>query len=138
MPFAFTVYGDDQIEGFPPAYSVSHIETQAELPDGAIYYDTEQELQFAIDEFESQWAELVDENTGEIVSEQDENVDAVLKESDIDGLFSKLKLPSEQPENAGFWLNEGVLTFWNGEQNKTLDFNEGTNKSVFGSIVGDV
>ena len=137
MPFAFTVY-DDQIEGFPPTYSAVQIETQDGLPDGATFYETEQELQSAIDEIEAQWSELLNENTDEIESQQNESADAVLKQSDIDTLFSKLKLPSEQPENAGFWLNEGVLAFWDGEQNKTLDFNEGTNTSVFGTVVGDI
>ena len=137
MPFALKVY-DDQIEGFPPGYSVSQIETQDGLPEGATYFETEQELQSAVNALESDWAQLLDENTNEIMSEQEENVDAVLKQSDIDSLSSKLKMSSSQPENAGFWLNEGVLTFWNGEGNKSLDFNEGTITSVFGTVVGDI
>lgn len=36
-----------------------------------------------------------------------------------------------------FWDNGGTLTYWDGTQNKVLDFNEGPNQSVFGTPLGD-
>ena len=86
-------------------------------------------MQSAIHALESQWSELLNANTDEIVADQDEKAEAVLRQGE---------LASQQPENAGLWLNEGVLTFWNGEQNKKLDFSEGTNTSLFGTVVGDI
>lgn len=45
--------------------------------------------------------------------------------------------PATQPTEPGLWLNGGVLMFWDGVQNKPIDFNEGPNSSVFGVPLGD-
>ena len=47
-------------------------------------------------------------------------------------------LSNAQPATAGFWLNAGVLTFWNGTTNQVLDFNEGDKTSLFGTPLGDI
>ena len=50
-----------------------------------------------------------------------------------------LSLPSSQPVSAGFWLDGGVLTFFNGTDNSVVDFNEGTPSSRFGTpLPGDI
>lgn len=47
-------------------------------------------------------------------------------------------LPNTQPATPGFWLNGGVLTFYNGTSNAVLDFNEGAQTSLFGTDLGDI
>lgn len=47
-------------------------------------------------------------------------------------------LGTTQPTIPGLWIDNGVLTFWNGATNSVLDFDEGTRSSVFGTPLGDV
>lgn len=54
-----------------------------------------------------------------------------------DGLRPYL-YPDTQPPSQGLWLDNGVLTYWSGVTNHTVDFNEGQNTSLFGSPVGDI
>lgn len=45
-------------------------------------------------------------------------------------------LPIEQPIVPGLWLNEGVLTFFDGTDNKVFDFNNGELLDAFGNPTG--
>jgi len=46
---------------------------------------------------------------------------------------------SQPTTGVGLWLNNGVLTFWDGTQNNILDFNEGSQTSLFDTeIQGDI
>ena len=47
-------------------------------------------------------------------------------------------LPDTQPTTPGLWLDGGVLTFFDGTNNNVLDFNEGTQTSLFGTDLGDI
>ena len=47
-------------------------------------------------------------------------------------------IPSTQPDIPGFWMDNGVLTFFSGTQNIPMDFNDGESLSVFGTPLGDV
>ena len=142
MPFAFIMLDDgEQIEGFPLAYSIIEIENEQDLPNGATYYETLEEVSSAVEAADQNWVDNINEYTdAQIEAQEQENAefDAPIRESDLEELLSRLKIPDAQPEKENLWLNEGVLTFWNGEQNKIVDFNEGTNTSVFGTIVGDI
>lgn len=42
-----------------------------------------------------------------------------------------------QPTTPGFWNSNGVLMYWDGIENKPIDFSEGENVSVFGTPLGD-
>ncbi len=46
-------------------------------------------------------------------------------------------LPTSQP-SLGFWLDGGVLTFFDGVNNYAVDFDEGPQTSLFGTPLGDV
>lgn len=49
----------------------------------------------------------------------------------------KITPNSQQPTDPGFWVNNGVPTFFDGQTNKVVDLVDGTNTSVFGTNVGD-
>lgn len=47
--------------------------------------------------------------------------------------------PTTQPTTAGTWLNNGLLTYFNGTTNVPYDLNEGTPTSLFGTpLEGDI
>ena len=46
-------------------------------------------------------------------------------------------LPTSQPPIAGTWLNNGILTFFNGTINVPYDLDEGQRTSLFGTDLGD-
>ena len=47
-------------------------------------------------------------------------------------------IPTTQPSSAGLWSNNGVLTYWDGTDNNSVDFNDGDSTSVFGTPLGDI
>ena len=50
----------------------------------------------------------------------------------------KITSNTKQPTEAGFWVNNGVPTFFDGQTNKVVDLVEGTKTSVFGTPLGDI
>lgn len=44
---------------------------------------------------------------------------------------------NSQPTTPGFWNDNGKLMYWDGVENKAIDFSDGENTSVFGQPLGD-
>ena len=50
-----------------------------------------------------------------------------------------LSIGTTQPTTPNFWLDGGILTFWNGTTNVVVDYNEGVVTDTFGNVtVSDI
>ena len=47
-------------------------------------------------------------------------------------------LQNTQPVNSGLWLDNGVLSFWNGTENKPLDINTSPSTDLFNNVIQDI
>jgi len=55
-----------------------------------------------------------------------------------DAEYSAQNIGASQPSSAGFWIDNGKLVFWDGQNNRVVDFSDGENTSLFGTPLGDI